>query len=61
MIGHLTLIALLSVLRRKNQAMPMLTGKMEGGGPDLIRKDHRIVAGLLVATIAGWWLSQMLA
>ena len=60
-IGHLALIALLSVLRRKNQAMPMLTGKMEGVGPDLIRKDHRIIAGCLVATIAGWWLSQMLA
>ena len=59
-IGHLTLIMLLSVLRSKNQAMPMITGKMEGVGPDLIRKDHGLIACLLIATITGWWLSQLL-
>ena len=31
--AHETLIALLNVLRTKNQAMPMLTGKMEGVAP----------------------------
>ncbi len=60
-VGHLALIALLSVFRKKNQAMPMLTGKTEGVGPDLIRNDHRVIAGLLVAAIAGWWVSQLLA
>ncbi|HYE39430.1 MAG TPA: cytochrome b/b6 domain-containing protein [Ramlibacter sp.] len=31
-LGHLALVTLLSVLRKRNQATPMLTGRMPGNG-----------------------------
>lgn len=31
---HLSLLALLSAMRRQNQARPMLTGRIRGAGPD---------------------------
>ncbi|MCB2030819.1 MAG: cytochrome b/b6 domain-containing protein, partial [Rhodoferax sp.] len=39
-LAHVGLIAGLSVLRRKNQALPMLTGRVAGSGPDLARRNH---------------------
>ncbi len=41
---HVGLIALLSALRRKNQALPMLTGRVPGPGPDLAKHNHRALA-----------------
>ena len=55
---HLALIALLSVLRLKNIAQPMITGKTAGPGPDLIKQEHRFIAGLLFSSVLLWWLSQ---
>lgn len=54
---HLALIAGLSLLRRKNQALPMLTGRTPGVGPDLVQKNRRwLAAALLLAVIAyGIW------
>lgn len=57
-LSHLALIALLSVLRLKNIAMPMITGMTPGPGPDLVRRDYRWLAGLLIAAIVVWWISQ---
>ena len=60
-LGHLGLIAGLSVLRRKNQALPMLSGRVEGPGPDLARHDHKWLAALLlmaVVAFAGWQWQQ---
>ena len=54
---HLALLALLSVLRRRNQALPMLTGRIEGAGPDLVRHNRGWLAGLLalaVLAFAAW-------
>ena len=48
---HLALIALLSVLRRRNQALPMLTGRIEGAGPDLVRRNRVWLAGLLLMAV----------
>jgi len=55
---HLALIAALSVLRRKNQALPMLSGRVDGPGPDLVRHDRRwLAAALLIGAIAfGTWV-----
>ncbi len=50
---HLGLIAGLSVLRRRNQALPMLTGRVAGAGPDLARRNHRgLAVALLLAVLA---------
>lgn len=56
---HLALIVLLSLLRWKNIAMPMITGKGAGPGPDLIRVEHRPVAALLALCVLVWWVSQI--
>jgi cytochrome b len=50
-LGHLALIAGLSLLRRKNQAMPMLTGRIEGAGPDLVKHNQAWLAAVLLAAV----------
>lgn len=54
-LGHLGLLLLLSLLRRKNQALPMLTGRTPGPGPDLVRHNARWLAGLLRVAVLGYW------
>lgn len=51
---HLALIAGLSLLRRKNQALPMLTGRSEGKGPDLVQHNRAWLAALLLLAVLGW-------
>lgn len=54
-LAHLAMIAGLSILRRKNQAMPMLTGRVEGPGPDLVRRNHLGLAILLLLAVLAFW------
>ena len=56
-LAHLALITGLSMLRRKNQALPMLTGRVEGPGPNLVQKNRTwLAAALLLAVLAfGAW------
>ena len=56
-LAHLALIAGLSMLRRKNQALPMVTGRVEGPGPNLVQKNRTwLAAALLLAVLAfGAW------
>ena len=54
-LAHLALIAGLSLLRRKNQAAPMVTGRIEGAGPDLVKHNHGWLAALLLVTVLGYW------
>ena len=49
-LAHVGLIALLSVLRRKNAALPMLTGHTPGPGPDLGQTQPRLAGRLFY-----WW------
>jgi cytochrome b len=51
---HLGLIALLSALRRQNLALPMLTGRVYGSGPDLVPAQRQWLAGLLLAAVIGF-------
>ena len=53
-LAHLALIVGISLLRRRNQALPMLTGRQEGGGPDLVKDNRRWLATLLLAAAAGF-------
>ena len=57
-LAHVGLIAGLSVLRRKNQALPMLTGRVAGSGPDLARRNHGWLAWLLLAAVLAFWTWQ---
>jgi len=50
-LAHIGLIAAISLLRRRNQAQPMLTGRTEGAGPDLFKHNHAWLAGLLLAAV----------
>ncbi len=59
-LGHIALIAGLSLLRRKNQALPMLTGRVEGPGPSLVKHNRSGLAALLLASVLafGAWQWQ---
>ena len=59
-LAHVALTAGLSLLRRKNQAWPMLTGRVDGTGPDLAKKNHRWLAALLLLSVLafGAWQWQ---
>jgi len=54
-LAHIGLIAFLSLLRRKNQALPMLTGRAAGAGPDLAKRNHGILAALVLVCVMGFW------
>jgi cytochrome b len=59
-LGHMALIAGLSLLRRKNQALPMLTGRVEGPGPSLVKHNRVWLAVMLLAAVVafGAWQWQ---
>jgi cytochrome b len=54
-LAHVALIAAFSLLRRKNQALPMVTGRVEGAGPDLVKHNHAWLAGLLLVAVLAYW------
>lgn len=56
-LAHLALIAALSLLRRRNMASPMLTGRLQGPGPNPVPHNRGWLAALmLVAVLAyGAW------
>ncbi len=54
-LAHLGLLLLISVLRRKNQALPMLTGRVDGAGPDLVKNNRSWLAALLLVAVLGYW------
>jgi cytochrome b len=57
-LAHLGLIVLVSLLRRQNQALPMITGKTPGRGPDLVKRPLTPVALLILAAVAVFWYWQ---
>jgi cytochrome b len=50
-LGHLALVAGLSALRRRNLARPMITGRVDGTGPDLVRHKRSWLAALLLVAV----------
>jgi cytochrome b len=52
---HVASVVLLSGLRKRNLAMPMVTGCVPGKGPDLIRSNHRPMAALLLVAVLVFW------
>ncbi|MDZ4102612.1 MAG: cytochrome b/b6 domain-containing protein [Hydrogenophaga sp.] len=57
-LGHIALIAGLSLLRRKNQALPMLTGRVEGSGPSLVKRNRVWLAVVLLAAVLAFGIWQ---
>ncbi|UJW80072.1 cytochrome b/b6 domain-containing protein [Hydrogenophaga sp. SL48] len=53
-LAHLALILALSVLRRKNQAAPMLTGRVDGPGPNLVPHNRGWLAALLLMAVLAY-------
>jgi len=54
-LAHLALIAALSFFRQKNLVQPMLSGRTEGPGPDLAKRNHRWLAILLLLSVLAYW------
>lgn len=57
-LGHLAVMVALSLLRRKNVARNMLTGRVEGPGPDLAQRNHGLLAALLLVAVLAFWAWQ---
>ena len=57
-LGHIAAVLGLSVLRRRNLALPMLTGRTPGRGPDLVKRNGGWLAALLLAAVLGFWAWQ---
>ncbi|WBY00359.1 cytochrome b/b6 domain-containing protein [Ramlibacter tataouinensis] len=53
-LAHLALLAVLSLLRRQNQALPMLTGRLPGRGPDLVQQNRVGLALLVLAAVLAY-------
>lgn len=60
-IVHLVLILGLSMLRRHNLALPMLTGHVRGTGPHLVKHNRAWLAGLLLVAVVTFFTWQWLA
>jgi cytochrome b len=57
-LGHIALVLGLSVLRRRNLAGPMLTGRTPGRGPDLVQRNFTGLAMLLLVAVLAFWAWQ---
>lgn len=55
---HLAVLALLSAVRRRNLALPMLSGRVPGRGPDLVRHNRRALAVLLLLAVVAFGVWQ---
>lgn len=53
-LAHLALIAALSLLRRKNMASPMLTGRLDGPGPNPVPHNRVWLAALLLLAVLAY-------
>jgi amino acid transporter len=54
-LAHLAAIAGLSVLRHKNLPMQMVSGRVPGPGPDLVKRNHLAVGVLLLSAVLTYW------
>jgi cytochrome b len=60
-LAHVGLVLASSLLRRQNLARPMLDGRLPGSGPDLARRNHGLIAALLLAAALGFVAWQWMA
>ena len=51
---HVGVVIVTSLSRRRNLAAPMLTGRIPGPGPDLVRRDRRWLAVVVLVAVVGF-------
>jgi cytochrome b len=54
-LAHVAAIVGLSVLRRKNIAIQMVSGRVAGPGPDLAKRNYLAVGALLLCAVLAYW------
>jgi cytochrome b len=54
-IVHLALITLMSLQRRQNMPLTMLTGRMTGQGADVVKRNYGVVAVLMMVAVLAFW------
>ena len=54
-LAHIAAIVGLSVLRRKNLAAQMVSGRADGPGPDLAKRNHGWLAAVLLCAVLAYW------
>ncbi len=57
---HIAVVAILSVLQKRNLVLPMLHGRQFGKGPDLVQNNRMGLAIALLASVAAWFVWQWL-
>ena len=57
-LAHVALIAALSLLRGRNLAWPMVSGRSPGRGPDLVKRNRVWLGAALVAAAVAFWAWQ---
>lgn len=58
-LAHVALIAVLSMVRQQNQALPMLTGRVPGEGASPVKDNKRWLAVLLLLAAIGFAAWQL--
>lgn len=53
-ITHLAAIAIISVWRRRNLALPIISGYAPGKGPDIVKHTYTWLAALLLLAAVSW-------
>lgn len=57
-LAHIAAVLALSLLRRRNLLTPMITGRMAGAEPDLVKRSFAGLTALLLATVLAFWTWQ---
>jgi cytochrome b len=55
---HIGVVALVSLMQKKNMVLPMITGRQVGKGPDLIKNNRLWLALSLPCSVAAWLVWQ---
>lgn len=58
-LAHVALLVGLSLLRRRNLALPMLTGRSDVAGPDAVRHNRTVLAALVLLAALGFMVWQV--
>ena len=53
-LAHVAALVASSLIRGRNRVRPMITGRLDVPGPDLVRSDRRWLAALLLAASVGF-------